>query len=438
MEEKLIKDIIDEVEERDFYLKQHGDIYKAMSYLYYNQKSITYHNVIDRVGYKSGKDELTNYILNLTDTVASTVNFNNDIKTLIDLSQKRKLYELGKSFVEKDISGVTSESLLQKIEDTVDGIKTASNIETVNLKEYASQWLKDFESEHKPDTILFGFKELDKKIMFESGNLGIVGARPSVGKSALALNYAKNFCLQGKTVLYVTLEMTHKETMDRLIANLSKVEHDKIKRKLPLEEYEKTRIVQAKKDIEKLDFHIFYKGDMTPQHLINLSKKIKKDGGLDAVIVDYIQLMDSGKKNLSAVQDVTYISRKLKQLAQELDIQVLALSQLSRGSVKDGKKREPQLHDLRESGAIEQDADFVIMPHTDAEEGKFEQHKFISLYIRKNRSGTLGKVDYTYHGDYMEFEEKAWSVEEGKHVVVEQLDLENMGEEDNTDEDLPF
>ena len=440
IDDKLMKDCIDEMEPRDFYFEMNRDIYKAMKYLHYNQKTIDYSNVIDRLQYKDSKNKkVAEYILGLSDSVPSTVNFQSYIDRVLDLSQKREFFRIGEYFTSNEISGVATENLISMVEEAVSNINTVSNLEVDNLKSYAEQWYDMFKSKEKPKSILFGFKELDKKIMFESGNLGIIGARPGVGKSALALNYALNFARQGKSVIFVTLEMSKKEVMDRLTANLSKVEHEKIKRKMDLERHEKEKIKKAIEYIETLDFFVYDRGGMTPDHLSNMTKKIKKKSGVDAVIVDYLQLMDSGKKNLSGVQEVTYISRKLKQMGQELDIQVLALSQLSRKSVgQDGKPREPQLSDLRESGSIEQDANFVIMMHSEDEEDKFSEHKYVKLFIRKNRSGTMGTVNYTYYGDFFEYEEKFFNPETGKFEVVEQLNLDKFDKVDINDEDLPF
>mgnify|MGYP000706951824 CR=1 FL=1 len=436
LQENLIKDLVDEVSEEDFFHKGHKIIYKAMIYLHYNHQEITYTTVIDRIKYTNPEEEkLFEYVLELSDAVASMVNFQSYVNKLIDLSQKRKLYHLGKSFTNRDISGVSIEELMEDTEQTIDSMKITSNIEVSSVKDYVKEWYENFQNTEEVQSLLFGFRELDNKVMFEKGNLGIIGARPGVGKSALALNYALNFAMQGYSVLFVTLEMSEKEVLNRLAAHLAKVEHTKIIHKTPLSDSEKKRMAEAVEKIKRLDINIFYKGDMTPQHLINLSKKLKKNGGCDAVIVDYIQLMDSGKKNLSAVQDVTFISRKLKQLAQELEIQVLALSQLSRKLIgQDGKPREPQLSDLRESGAIEQDANFVMMLHSNDVDNKFEKHKFIDLFIRKNRSGTMGKVSYTYYGDFLEFEEKKFNPDINDYEVVTQLDLEN----DVNDSDLPF
>ena len=440
VDENLIKDITDEVDPKHFYHERNKTVYKAMSYLHLNQQSINYSNVIDRCAYLNSEDDkMSDYIFELADAVASTVNFRSYVDKLIDLHQKRELYTLGRYFTSEDISGVATEDLMHQIESTVSNINVVSNLEVDNLKTYAEEWYKNFQSKEKPKSILFGFKELDNKVMFESGNLGIIGARPGVGKSALSLNYALNFARQGKSVIFVTLEMSKKEVMDRLTALLSKVEHEKIKRKMDLEKHEEEKIKQAIEYIEGLDFFVYDRGGMTPDHLTNMAKKIKKKSGVDAVIVDYLQLMDSGKRNLSGVQEVTYISRKLKQLAQELDIQVLALSQLSRKSVgQDGKPREPQLSDLRESGSIEQDANFVMMMHSEDKEDSFNKHKYVKLFIRKNRSGTLGTVNYTYYGDYFEYEEKRYNTDTNEYEVVEQLDLDKFDDIKVDDDELPF
>lgn len=434
-----MKEVIDEIDPQTFYLDWNKDIFKAMAYLHYSHSPIDYSNVMDRLQYKgfASNHDIMEYTLGLADSVLSTANFSQKVTNFVDLYQKRKLYQLGQYLTSKDIKGVSTDNLLKYVENSMDTVNVSSNLEITNTKNYINEWYDEFKSGKVKEIISFGFKKLDDLVMLSEGNLGIIGARPSVGKSAYALNIGINICKQGKHVLLVSLEMSDEEVMNRLVAYYSEVEHDKIQRGMTLTNEEKKRIEGAKKEIEGLNLYIFDRGMMTPMHLENLAKKLKKQGKLDTVIVDYLQLMDSGKKNLSGVQDVTYISRKLKQLAQELSIPVIALSQLSRKSVgQDGKPREPQLSDLRESGAIEQDANFVLMLHSDDAEGKFEEHRYIKMFVRKNRSGALGKINMTYFGDYMHFVEKEYDPNKGDFVEVVQREL--SATKQAIGDDLPF
>lgn len=439
IENKLMEDLIDRVKAADFYDDFHKSIYKAMAYLHYQHENIGYQEIIDRLEYNkviNPKEEKSiEYILQISDTVPSTANFPKKVERLLDLSQKRRLYELGGWLVDKGIEGVSTENVLKKIEGTIDDINITSNQEVTPIKEYAEEWLEDFESEKKVNNIMFGFKKLDEHIMLEPSNFGVIAARPSVGKSAYALNIAKNFSLQNQYTLFISLEMSKKEVMNRLIANMSRVKHEDIKKKQVTKKNEKKKVREATNKIKNLPLIIYDRGNLDVGHLLNLAKKLKKQGKLDVLLVDYLHLMESGKNNLSPEQNVAYISRKLKQLAQDLNIPCIALSQLNRRSVTQGDKpKPPDLHDLRQSGAIEQDANWVLMLHSPDEVGKFEEEKFLDFYVRKNRSGKIGMWKGTYYGDYVEFVEKEYVNGRFETVVQKQL------EEDVTvkDDDLPF
>ena len=444
LDSNLISEIENTVKVQAFYEGVHQDIYKAMLYLHYQNQIIEYSTVIDRLKYNYKKEKRNqevpvDYILQLADSVPSTSNFHHYSEILNDLAHKRDLYEVARYIVETDIKGVSSGNLIAVLNQAIENVNITSNIDLVATKTYANEWLEDFKKPITHDNKLsFGFRLLDEMIMLENTNLGIIGARPGVGKSAYALNLAKNFCLQERNVLFVSLEMSSKEVLNRLIANISGVDHDTIQRKLPLTEEQNLAIEKAAEKVKGFNLTIYDKGSMTVDHLYNLAKKMNRQGKLDALVVDYMQLMDGGKRSQgNDVSDMSYISRKLKQLAQEIYIPVIALSQLSRAGVQpSGKVREPQLSDLRQSGSIEQDANFVLMLHSEDVDDKFPDRKFITLFIRKNRSGSLGQIKMQYYGDNVHFEEMEWNNEKGSFDKVIQRNWEE--ELGLNDEDLPF
>lgn len=445
IEQDLLKDVETMIKPQLFYLEIHHDIATAMLYLHHQNEVISYNTVFDRLNYKYKKDKKDkeadiDYILQLSDSVTSTKNFYHHVENLVDLAQKRDLYEVSKYIVENDIKGVSSQNLVKVLNQAIENVSVTSNVDLVNTKSYANEWLEEFLKPISQDSLSFGFKLLDQHIMLERSNLGIIGARPGVGKSAYALNLAKNFCLQGMSVLFVSLEMSSKEVINRMIANISGVKHDDIQRKRPMDKQEMKAIEDATKKVQEFNLSIYDRGSLTADHLYNMSKKLNRQGKLDVLIVDYLQLMDGGKRsNGNDVQDISYISRKLKQLAQELYIPVIALSQLSRAGVQpSGKVREPQLSDLRQSGSIEQDANFVLMLHSEDVDDKFPDKKFITMFIRKNRSGSLGHVKMQYYGDNVHFEEMEWDDSTGSYEKVIQKSWEDEVEIIINDDDLPF
>lgn len=445
IEPDLIKDIESMIKPQTFFLEIHKDLFKAMLYLHYQNSIIEYSTVIDRLEYTYKKEKMdkkadVEYILSLSDSVPSTKNFHTTADILLDIAHKRDLYEVSKFIVENDIKGISSQNLVKTLNQAIENVSITSNVDLVTTKGYASEWLEEFNKPIKHDKLSFGFKLLDDLILLEKTNLGIIGARPGVGKSAYALNLAKNFCLQDQNVLFVSLEMSSKEVMNRLIANMSGVDHDSIQRKLPLEQHQHDAIKKATETVEGFKLSIYDRGSLTADHLYNLSKKLNRQGKVDILIVDYLQLMDGGKRSSgSDVQDISYITRKLKQLAQELYIPVIALSQLSRAGVQaSGKMREPMLSDLRQSGSIEQDANFVLMLHSEDVDDKFPERKFITLFVRKNRSGSMGKIKLQYYGDNVHFEEMEWNNETSSYDKVIQRNWEDEVNIVINDDDLPF
>lgn len=437
---KLVEDIIDIVKREDFYTKEHKDIFTAISYLHHNNEMIDYTNVISRLEYKKSEVKI-DYILGLSDSIPSTANFAFYVDKLVDTSRKRDMHSIGKYLVTKDISGVSSKNLVKMMEETIEGVNLVSNIEITETKDYAGEWLKEFDKPLTNRRMRFGMVGLDDIVSIETTGMTAIAGTTGSGKSALALFIAKNLCLQGKAGLFITLEMSKKQVVNRLVANMAKIPHSKIKNKEELNKHERKELEEALKTIGNFQLTVHDRGSMTIEHLFNLSKKLKKLNKLDFVIVDYLQLLDSGKQadGNEAVR-IGYISRKLKMLAQDLYVPVFALSQLNRTANERVKNKQikPELHHLKSSSSIEQDANHVIMLHNVSESDTYTaedmKRSLINIYIRKNREGETGKVYTHFYGDYLEFEEVKWNDDEKKFIPVNQREL---GAE-ITDEDLPF
>ncbi len=438
----LIHDIIDMVKYDDFYISNNQELYTAISYLYYNNEMIDYTSILKRLEFKKSSVP-ADYVLSLTDSVPSTVNFQHFVEKLLDYSHKRDMYKIGEYLLTNDISGISSSNLVKMMEESIENVNIVSNIELSDISVYSQEWLSEFYKPLNTNRMSFGIRGLDDIVGIETtGMTGIAGTTGS-GKSAFALTIAKNLCLQGKHGLYLTLEMSRKQVVNRLIANMSKVSHKKIKFKEELTNGEKKAVEQAVKDIANLNLYIYDGGSMSVEHLYNLSRKLKKQKKLDFIIVDYIQLMDTGKHTGDGNESVRigYITRKLKMLAQDLYVPIFALSQLSRSAnIKEkGKKIKPELHHLKSSSSIEQDCNHVLMLHNMSDEGGIEiedkKKSFINIYVRKNREGECGKIHTNFYGDYLEFEETKWCADEKKFIPVHQEEIKH---EDMIDVDLPF
>jgi replicative DNA helicase len=248
-----------------------------------------------------------------------------------------------------------------------------------------------------------GFQAMDQMLAgLQPSDLIILAARPSMGKTSLALNMALHAALQGKlSVGIFSLEMSRPQIVMRLLASEAKINAHSL-RTGRLSQQEWWQLAQAAQAIEQAKLHIDDTGLITIQQMRGKARRLKSEHGLDLLVVDYLQLMQ-GSGGDSRQQDVSEISRSLKLLAKELNVPVVALSQLSR-RVEERKPPVPMLADLRDSGAIEQDADVVLFiyreqvyePHTD-------RQGIADILVSKHRNGPIGRVELQFHEQYATF-----------------------------------
>ena len=251
-----------------------------------------------------------------------------------------------------------------------------------------------------------GFSDLDYKTAgFQPSELLLIAARPAMGKTAFALNIALNAAIRdNKKVALFELEMSKESLVNRLFAMESKVNAQKI-RTGELSAAEWTSLSEGATEIAKSNIVIDDNASITPAELRSKCRKLKLEKGLDLVIIDYLQLMTTGKENRQ--QEVSDISRSLKLLARELDVPVVALSQLSR-KVEERTDKRPMLSDLRESGAIEQDADVVMFLYReDYYKKDTENTNVTEVIIAKQRNGPIGTVNLLWFPEYMQFKSVA-------------------------------
>ena len=242
-----------------------------------------------------------------------------------------------------------------------------------------------------------GIRGIDARIgRMEPGNLVIIAGRPSHGKSALACTIAINAARAGKKILWFTMEMDATETARRIVSLLSGVDNAKFKSPelRAMTEEERGKYIKGYEKLNRLGVHVSDTTNQTPLDIWQTAQGVKAAGGLDLVIIDYIGLMSAGsQKKENRVQEVSYITRMLKNMAQALQVPVLALSQLNRANDKEG--RRPRLSDLRDSGSIEQDANIVMLIQRDAhlsEDGTIVYDNAATLDIAKVRDGATGTV----------------------------------------------
>lgn len=396
-----------------FYQPEHQKIYDSMLTLFEKQKPI---DIITLKNELKKNKELTSvggtqYLSQLIEEVPTSAYVEHYAQIVIEKYIRRKIISISSRLVQKAFEEEDDvKNLLDTAETEIFSLAQQNvhrdflpikDILTENF-ERLEKFLKSGEEYRGVQT---GFKDLDKKLGgIQKANLIILAARPGLGKTSFALNIALNAALkEKKSIGFFSLEMSKEELVDRLLASHADVDSWKIKTgKSSDEEY--TKIVTAMGELSDLKIYI----DDTPGiSIIEMRTKARKlmfEKGLDLIIVDYLQLADAGRRFDSRVQEVSFISQGLKNLARELQIPVLALSQLSRAVEQRGNKK-PQLSDLRESGSIEQDADVVLFLYNEEDsDDLIEQNKRkVKLSIAKHRNGPIGEIDLMFKADRVKF-----------------------------------
>ena len=266
--------------------------------------------------------------------------------------------------------------------------------------------LHDPEAAEKYKGLSTGFSSVDHILTgLQSSDLIILAARPSMGKTAFALNMGLNIALKGKTVGVISLEMSKEQLVERLFVSMLAVDSWKMRTgQLTQEDF--MRMGQVMDQLNTCKVFIDDSPGASIAELRAKARRLQMEHGLDILIVDYLQLMSMGSGSISItnrVQEISEISRSLKQLARELHIPIMALSQLSR-AVEQRPVKIPQLSDLRESGAIEQDADVVLMMYReDYYEEDTDRAGITDIYVRKHRHGMTGRAELLFKKEQMRF-----------------------------------
>lgn len=410
-----------------FYVEAHQLIYGAIIHLFGAGNPIDILTVTEQLR-KSGDLEAVGgayYVTSLTNKVSSAANIEYHAHIVMQKSIQRQLItvagEIGQQAFEE-----TSDAfeLLDESEKKLFEIKNSSMTKNYDeVSDLIAKAIKDIE-ESKQDGdgltgIPTGFTELDRMTSgWQNSDLVILAARPGMGKTAFVLSMARNAAvLSNKSVGIFSLEMSSMQLVKRLIASEAELSSEKI-RSGKLEEHEWQQLHTKISTIEDAKLFIDDTPALTVLDLKAKARRLKRQRGLDMVIIDYLQLMrgDEGSGNTKGnrEQEISYISRSLKGLAKELDIPVIALAQLSR-AVEQRQDKRPMLSDLRESGSIEQDADlvtFIYRPEyygvTQDEEGN-DNTGLTEIIIRKHRNGSPGTINLKFIKHFGKFADWGYS-----------------------------
>ena len=426
LDKDAIVKVADFLEQRDFYKNIHQDIYQAMVELFEKGEPIDLLSVTTRLKEKGLLEKVggNSYLTELINSVPNALHVLNYAKIV---QRKRILRDLIDASYEIGMLGYNEneepEELLDRAEKRIFSIAQKSlSQKFLSLKEELGKAWERIEHlvEHKGELrgIPTGFTDLDNKLAgLQKSDLIILASRPSLGKSTLALDIARNVAVRKKIPVGIfSLEMSKDQIVDRLIASQAHVDSWRLRTGHLSKEGEYNDYIRIRDALEELSSAPIYIDDTAASNILQIramSRRLQADKGLGLIIVDYLQLMEPRNPTLSAVQQVTEISRSLKSLARELNVPVLALSQLSR-AVEQRTPQRPRLSDLRESGSLEQDADVVLFIHRPDKYRDDAPKNIAEIIIAKHRNGPPGEVKLLFDEQTVSFRnlEKEELVEE--------------------------
>ncbi|MCB9063198.1 MAG: replicative DNA helicase [Halobacteriovoraceae bacterium] len=402
-----------ELSKDDFYHPQYGTVFEVIKDLVINNQPIDYVTVCSKLTDLGKLDQVggQSAILNIVEDQASSANIYHYAKIVRDKSSLRKIVQTAMRVAEHGMSfSGKVEDFIQDVESSFFKLTNdAKSGGMVRINECLKSNLKDLEDTSRQtgeiQGISTGYPKLDQLLLgLQAGQLIILAARPAMGKTSLALNLAINACERtGLPVAIFSLEMLANELSSRVLSSRAKVDSKRMRTKNFLDT-DLRSIGEAVKEISTFPVFINDSANITLFDIQSQCRKIKADSGLGMIVIDYLQLMKSASNNPSREQQISEISRGLKNLAKELECPIIALSQLNR-AVEARPNKRPIVSDLRESGSIEQDADIVMMVYRDEVYNPNTNEKGIAeIIVGKNRAGETGTAKLAWVGSYTSFE----------------------------------
>ncbi|MBU3182392.1 replicative DNA helicase [Clostridium psychrophilum] len=395
----------------DFYRDSHKVIFNAIFDLYQKDTPIDMITLVEhlRSAEKLEASGGITYISEISNSVPSTANLSSYIKIVDDKSILRKLIRASTEIMEncynkqdnvEDVMDIAQQKVFNIAEK-----KNSGDFEPMNtvLERGFLEIERIFNNKGETTGISSGFPELDEKTAgFQKGDMILIAARPSMGKTTFALNLAEYAALrEGKSIALFSLEMSKEQLAYKLLCSEANVDMTKL-RNGNLEDKDWENIAKASGPLAAAKIYIDDTAGTSVMEMRSKCRKLKMEHGIDMIVIDYLQLM-SGSNTESRQQEVSEISRSIKALAKEMQCPVIALSQLSRAPEQRTDHR-PMLSDLRESGSIEQDADLVMFLYRDEYYDEETEDKNVAeLIISKQRNGPVGTIKLAWIGQFSKF-----------------------------------
>ncbi|OYX43467.1 replicative DNA helicase [Candidatus Saccharibacteria bacterium 32-49-12] len=413
IDEEVMADISDHVRSEDFYDKRHGIIYSAMMRLYEKHKPVDLLTLTDEIKRKNELDEIggSAYLTDLTNYVPTAAHAEAYAELVSQKAVRRRLIKASADISELSFDEeYTTQELLEKAEAELFSVSDQSlKQDLVSMESILTESFDRMEELHRNKGSLrgirTGYRDMDNMTAgLQRSDLIILAARPAMGKTTLVTNLAYNVATINKLpVLFFSLEMSKEQLVDRMLADASGVDAWNI-RTGNLSDEDFSKLSEAMGEMAEAPIFIDDTPGVSVLEMRTKARRIAHEQPLGLIIVDYLQLMQgSGRSDGNRVQEVSEISRGLKLIARELNVPVIALSQLSR-SVESRSPQIPQLADLRESGSIEQDADIVMFIYREAYYNpETERENVTDLIIAKHRNGPTGKIELYFHPERLRF-----------------------------------
>jgi len=420
LDRNCIPDVLGLVRSEDFYISRHRELFEAIVELYNTGKPIDLVTLKEHLTLRGTLDTIggISFVVEVANLVPSTESVGFYAAIVRDKAVQRRMIRMADELRGKCYRGdeETDDILASAQQSIIEISQDRSTRGLVHIGRYLDEGIEKLEKLSKKNNsvtgIPTGFIDLDRRTSgLHAAELIILAARPAMGKTSLALNIAQNVAVKAKkNVAVFSLEMPGVQVANRMLSCEARLSSEKIK-KGEIKDDEWSKIGSAMAVLAQAGIYVDDTSSITVSEIGARCRKMMLEKGLDLVVIDYLQLISGGGRGASRQQEITEISRSLKILANDLNIPIIALSQLSRAS--DKEKREPVLSDLRDSGAIEQDADMVMFLHRegyyheDAEEPNKAKCNFA-----KHRNGEVGYDYLTWIGEYTMFAD--WSGDHAK------------------------
>jgi replicative DNA helicase len=413
--------VVESIKENHFYKSAHKIVYRAIIDLFDANIEVDIITLMHKLEEKNELNKVGGklYLNELSDVVLSSANVEYHTQIVLEKALLRELITTSNQVIKAcyNPEGPVVDIVDWAEQEIFKIAEMPNNRAFQKVSELVPEVLRNVEEVAKTRKsvlgVASGFDTLDKMLGgFRKGQLIIIAARPAMGKTSFALNVAYNAIAQDLKVGVFTLEMSSEELLLRIFSSCSEISMDTLIKGYGMDQTKIARISQVAEVLTNKELYIDDTGSITVMDIKAKSRRLKAEiKGLDLIIIDYLQLMSSKRNIENRQQEIAEISRALKVLAKELELPIIALSQLNRGLESRPDKR-PMLSDLRESGAIEQDADVVMFIYRDDYYNKeSERPGKAEIIIGKNRHGATGFIELDFHKEFTQFKDSEKNVD---------------------------